>query len=219
MRLMHERFGDFEDEHDKKVDVRFEAQYGRRDTAPVTEPLKSAFPVRRELVTGPKNPLAVHPNSERDTLKRFQDLKDLARVLRIVWQPPEARNALVGTLTTDRRQPFTLLLHSMQGTLNVRCISPVGRVDPRADTERIAQEARPLRVRVGAVYDPRFKQYDVTAEGDVLLGDPASDSARVRWLLETVVAAADRLEQVLLEIDNDPALFHDDLAKEAEFER
>jgi hypothetical protein len=37
--------------------------------------------------------------------------------------------------------------------------------------------------------------------------------------LETVASAADRLEEVLLEIDNDPALFHDDLAKEANFER
>jgi hypothetical protein len=69
------------------------------------------------------------------------------------------------------------------------------------------------------VYDARFKQYDLTAEGDVLLGAPTSDAERVRWLLETVASAADRLEEVLLEIDNDPALFHDDLAKEADFER
>jgi hypothetical protein len=98
-------------------------------------------------------------------------------------------------------------------------VSPVGRVDPRADTERIAQEARSLQVRVGAVYDQRFKHYDLTAEGDVLLGEPSSDSARVRWLLEIVVSGADRLEEILLGIDNDPALFHDDLVKEAEFER
>ena len=101
----------------------------------------------------------------------------------------------------------------------MRCISPVGRVDPRADTERIAREARHFRVHVGAVYDRRFKQYDLTAEGDVLLGESRTDAARVRWLVEAVAAAADRLEEVLLQIDNDPTLFHEDLAKEAGFER
>ena len=69
------------------------------------------------------------------------------------------------------------------------------------------------------MYDLRFKSYNLTAEGDVLLGQPSSDAARVRWLLDTVVSAADRLEEVLLELDDDPALFHDDLAREAEFER
>ena len=219
MRLMHERFGGSDDDRDRKIDVRFEAQHTPLDIAPVIEPLKSAFPVRRDLIAGPKAPLAVDPRSEKEILQRFNRLKDLAKDLPVEWHPKEAPNALIGTLSRERRQPFTLLLHSIEGALNVRCVSPVGRVDPRADTERIAQEARPLRVRVGAVYDARFKQYDLTAEGDVLLGAPTSDAERVRWLLETVASAADRLEEVLLEIDNDPALFHDDLAKEADFER
>jgi hypothetical protein len=219
MRLMHERFGGSDDDRDRKIDVRFEAQHTTLDTAPVVEPLKSAFPVRRDLIAGPKAPLAVDPRSEKEILQRFNRLKDLAKDLPVEWHPKEAPNALIGTLSRARRQPFTLLLHSIEGALNVRCVSPVGRVDPRADTERIAQEARPLRVRVGAVYDARFKQYDLTAEGDVLLGAPTSDAERVRWLVETVASAADRLEEVLLEIDNDPALFHDDLAKEADFER
>jgi len=115
-------------------------------------------------VVRPKKPLAVHPNSEKESLERFRGLAELSRVLPIAWQAPVAANALVGTLTGERRQPFTFLLHSIQGTFKVRCISPVGRVDPRADTERIAQESRLLCV-VGAVYDLRFQQHDLTAEG------------------------------------------------------
>jgi len=52
-----------------------------------------------------------------------------------------------------------------------------------------------------------------------LLGPRSADLARVRWLIQTVAVAADRMEEVLLEIDNDPASFHDDLVKEADFER
>lgn len=64
-----------------------------------------------------------------------------------------------------------------------------------------------------------FGEYDLTVEGDVLLGSPSADAARVRWLIESVVTAADRLEAVLLEIDHDPTAFKDGLEREAEFER
>jgi hypothetical protein len=219
MRLMHERFGSSEDGKDRTIDLRFEAQRGARDIAPVKDILRSSFPVLPELTKGAKRPLAVSRRTETEALKRFQKLLDLAERLPITWEPQQSANAIVGALSGPRQQSFTLLLHSIEGVLTVRCVSPVGRVDPRADTERIASEARPLRVRIGAVYDPRFKRYDLTAESDVILGDPASDGARVRWLIETVASAADRLEEILLEIDNDPALFNEDLAREAEFER
>jgi hypothetical protein len=42
---------------------------------------------------------------------------------------------------------------------------------------------------------------------------------RVRWLIESVVEAADRLEAVLLEIDHDPTAFEDGLEREVDFER
>jgi len=178
MRLMHERFGESDDDRDRKIDLRFEAQQ-KRDIAPVTEPLRSAFPVRRELITGPKSRLAVSASIEAEMLNRFQSLKELSKQMPIQWHGKDARNSLLGTLCGERQQAFTLLLHSIQGVLNVRCVSPVGRVDPRVDTERIARETRPIQVRIGAVYDARFQRYDLTAEGDVLLGRPSTDAARV----------------------------------------
>jgi hypothetical protein len=45
------------------------------------------------------------------------------------------------------------------------------------------------------------------------------DSSVLRWLIESVATAADRLEAVLLEIDHDPAAFKGGLEKEVEFER
>ena len=125
----------------------------------------------------------------------------------------------MGTLRRERQQPFTLLLRSIEGDLCVRCVSPVGRVDPRADTERIARQARSIRAKVCAVYDSRFDEYDLTVEGDVLLGNPSADKGRVSWLVEDVAGAADRMEAVLLEIDHDPAQFREGLEREVEFER
>jgi hypothetical protein len=219
IRLMHERFGAADDDGDRKVDVQFEAARGRRRSLASTARLESAFPVKREMTTGPDRELAVVPRSEQEALVRFQRLAELAKDMPIEWRPGMGSSALVGTLNGARRQPFTLVLHSVNGALNVRCISPVGQVDPRADTERIAREARLLRARLGAVYDPRFRQYQLTVEGDILLGHRASDLARARWLVATVAAAADRMEEILLEVDLDPASFHEDLAKEADFER
>ncbi|MGH7461040.1 MAG: hypothetical protein ACREMA_08425, partial [Longimicrobiales bacterium] len=220
MRMMHEQFGAVDDDRDRKIDVSHAVQQPRRIAAPEQESLKSAFPVRRELLAGAKKRLAVEPTTETELLQRFQQLKHaLAAELPVEWHAKETPNSLVGTFSHGRQQPFTLLLHSIEGVLNVRCVSPVGRVDPNADFERIALEARPLQVRVGAVYDKRFEEYDLTVEGDVLLGKRASDVPRVRWLLETVVLAADRMEEVLLELDRDPAHFHEDLTREAEVER
>jgi hypothetical protein len=219
MRLMHEKFGEADDDRERKIDVRYEASNRRRDVAPILEPLRSAFPVDPGLVRGPKERLAVEPSSEKEILSRFQGLKDLRDELPIEWSAREARNSLVGTWKGERQQSFTLVLHSVDGMLTVRCISPIGWLDRRYGSEEIAASARPYRVRIGAVYDKRFEKYDLTAEGDVLLGAETADRARVRWLIETVVHAADRLEEALLEIDAAAERFHEDLAKEATFER
>jgi hypothetical protein len=219
LQLMHERFGESSDDDERKIDIGYEATRGVRSIAPVTEALRSAFPVHKSLIAGPRRPLAVSPASERQLLARFSTLAVADLGLPIEWMHRSASGVLLGTLRRDRQQPFTLLLRSVEGQVSIRCVSPVGRVNPRADTDRIAREARSLRAKVCAVYDPRFGEYDLTVEGDILLGSPSADQTRVRWLLESVVAAADRLEEVLLQMDHDPAQFKEGLEKEAEFER
>jgi hypothetical protein len=56
-------------------------------------------------------------------------------------------------------------------------------------------------------------------EGDVLLGDENSDAVRCRWLLHRVTVVADRLEHILLGIDQPMATFQNDLQLEATYER
>jgi hypothetical protein len=74
--LLYEWFGSSDDDRDRKIDVRLEAQR-QRDIAPVTELLRSACPVRRKVIAGPKARLAMESNTEADILNRFQRLKDL----------------------------------------------------------------------------------------------------------------------------------------------
>lgn len=219
MRLMHERFGASDDERDRKINLKFEVQRNRSELAPISEPLKSAFPVKPEFLRAPSRTLAVDPKSEQEIVKRFNNLRTLDTQLGVEWAASNSRNALLGTLSGTRRQSFTLLLHSIDGALVVRCISPVGHVDEAKNMDRISELSQTLKVRVAAVYDPRYKQYGLTSEGDVLLGSPSSDIARVGWLIETVAWAADRLEASLLDVDTDPESFRNDLEREVEFER
>jgi hypothetical protein len=216
MRLMHERFGVAEDDVDRRVDLRREAWRKPRDLAPWSEPLHSAFPVTKDLIRGPKQALAVDPASDRESFERFSRLRGLTS---IAWEQRSAPGTLMGTLEAGRKQSFTLLLRSVEGALNVRCVSPVGRIDSKAQTGRVAEQARSLRAKVCAVYDARFAQYDLTVEGDVLLGEPSADLERVGWLIEQVAGAADRMEEALLEVDADPLLFREGLEREVEVER
>ena len=56
-------------------------------------------------------------------------------------------------LAGGRIQPFTLFLDSLEGTLIVRCVSPVGVVDLDGMHEAIKDSVRSTRVRLGAVVD------------------------------------------------------------------
>lgn len=79
--------------------------------------------------------------------------------------------------------------------------------------------ARDAGVRIGAVYDEKIQSYDLTIEGDVLLGGPDTDLTRVGWLLGEVTQVADRLEERLLGGDQPMPTFRDDLALEVSHER
>jgi len=61
--------------------------------------------------------------------------------------------------------------------------------------------------------------YDLTIEGDVVLGDPDDDVTRVTWLLANVAGAADRMELELRGTDQHMHVFRQDLQTEAEYAR
>jgi hypothetical protein len=78
-------FGEEGEPHDRKIDVVYEAARGVRSIAPVTEALRSAFPVQKQLIAGPKRPLAVSPASEQELMDRFTRLAVSDLGLPIEW--------------------------------------------------------------------------------------------------------------------------------------
>jgi hypothetical protein len=94
----------------------------------------------------------------------------------------------------------------------VRCISPIGRVDPSLHADRIRKLARDLDARIGAVAGEG--SYDLTVEEDVLLNAADCDRARVMAIVERVVGRADLLERDLLDDDKQMSEFVADLRAE-----
>jgi hypothetical protein len=196
LRLMHEGLITAGRE-DGTLDTAREFVRARKPPAQVQGVLKTAFPVRPEFLEGETRPVADAARAN-ELLARFEALA--ARPLpgaRVAWEPYAPRTGkLIGTaLLGARVQPFVLLLKSLGAVPLVRCVSPVGRVDPgtnwRAIRERVEKERG---AKVGALADGE-RGYDLTAEGDCLLGESAEwDAERVGALVARVVRHADDLE-------------------------
>jgi hypothetical protein len=109
-----------------------------------------------------------------------------------------------------------LLLRAEQGHAVVRCVSPIGRTDPEADPQAIADRAARMPSRVGAILTKEDRSYDLTVEDDVLLGAAEHDAARVALLVRRVVEQADRMEREQFEDGRDAPLseFEDELREE-----
>jgi hypothetical protein len=107
------------------------------------------------------------------------------------------------------------VLKSDEGQLAIRCVSPVGLVDPGETMEAVEESTRAHAVRVGAIVGRDEGTYDLTVEEDVLLASPEFDVSRVGTLLRRVAAEADALEQVHLPtLDQPLELFEADLKNE-----
>jgi hypothetical protein len=218
LRLMHANLGQPE-LYERHINVDTEAVRIHRDVEQIRVPLDTAFGVRREWLSGDNRALAVSPEVAISLGRRFQRLPDLLTVLiDVQWEPWPREHLLLGTVQrTYRVQPFTLLLRSLRGHPIVRCISPVGILSPGEDPARISKAAAGRRLRICALVDAHTESYDLTIEDDVLLGeDDRHDAGRVAALLRRVTAQADRLEEILLEIDQPMTRFRYDLSREAD---
>jgi hypothetical protein len=220
LRLMHRDLGAPEAER-RTLDVKHEVLRRYEGIEPLKAPLLSAFPVPAEMLQAPARPLAVSPEFTQGMLEQFCQLAngDLGG-LAIEWEKRAPDSALMGTVKlNERQQPFTLLLSSSQGSRVVRCVSPIGRIYSQFAAKEIEEAARDELVRIGAVYDTRFDSYDLTVESDTTLASPDHDRARVARLIQRVVEAADRIEDVLLQVDEPFATFRSDLELEPVYER
>jgi hypothetical protein len=221
IRLMHEDIGGAGGE-DRSLNVGKEILRRQRDLKPLSGRLRTAFPIRDEFLRAPRRNLAVTRATSSALLGRFSELlpKAFAEDGAVTWEPQPVGNALMGTIHLRKRvQPFTLMLRSVEGRPAIRCVSPVGVLSLDLTEDDIRQAADGAGVRIGAVYDERIQSYNLTVEGDILLGSPEADVYRVRWLLGRVTEVADRLEQSLLGTDEPMATFRNDLEFEITYER
>lgn len=217
LRLMHEGLSLPKGEH-RRVDVSRELITGGRTVEAIRGRLRSAFPIPSWALQGRQRGLATNGGMVAAVLERFVRLsKSNYPGLAIKWEPSSREGTLLGTVTfaTGRIQPFALILQSDGERLIVRCVSPVGRVEPETTMAAIEERARKRRVRIGVILRREKALYDLTVEDDVLLGEPSQDVARVAVLLNHVVEQSDVLEQIHLPLLDQPlAVLESDLKRE-----
>jgi hypothetical protein len=180
--------------------------------------LKTAFPIEQRHLNGQHTPLAADPALATALESRFSGLaKPNLDGLAIEWTESDSKGRLTGTVRlVPRKQPFTLLLRSIGSHPMVRCVSPVGCVEPGDNAEAVTEINRRLRAKVGAIETDEQRSYDLTVEGEVLLDTTGeSDAVRVAALIRRVTRQADRLEHEHLDRDEELETFQLDLGKEA----
>jgi hypothetical protein len=190
----------------------------RRDIEQIRTPLETAFGVRDDFLQGERKQLAVPRELARVLAGRFRAIpQKLAGRIDVRWESWSSDNVLLGTVQRPHRvQPFTLILRSLGGYPIIRCISPVGVLDPGDNPGRITEAAESEAMRICALPNEHTGSYDLTIEDDVLLGDERHDADRVERLLRRVTTQADRLEEILLGVDQPMARFREDLRREGD---
>ncbi|WP_417746705.1 helicase-related protein [Rosistilla oblonga] len=217
LRLMHEGLAASTAEQ-RTINANHEFAKARRPPEQIRGRLKTAFPVQPSHLVGMRETLAAAPSAHSQIQKRFRKLStDELPGLNIQWEPEGAAGVLTGTAKLKHRiQPFTLILDSIDRFPCVRCLSPVGRVDPGYEMEAVLQAVSKSPMKVGAIVSKDDRSYDLTVEGEVLLSeDDSANRLRVSDLVSRVVHNADTLEQELLP-GQDESLdkFREDLRKE-----
>lgn len=218
LRLMHEGLKPTVAE-DRRIDTKKEFLRELRPIEQIREPLRSAFPVREESLRGEVRALAATPEQAEELHQRFNRLRSELEGIRVEWEESSPAGMLLGTaFLAKRRQPFTLVLQSKASWPVVRCVSPVGRVDPASAEDRIVKTAAHYKAKVSAILTDDERTYDLSVDGEtVLAADPSFDRVRVAELVRRVVQAADALEQSHLP-GRDEALetFRADMTREVE---
>ena len=218
LRLMHEGVV-LPEKEDRSIDTKREFVRNRGIVPQLRETLKTAFPIKREHLPTLVRRLAVGPEVGQALAGKFAGIAEAKFAgLTIKWEPQGEPGVVMGTAVVgDRIQPFSLILRSAGTRVAVRCISPVGRVWPSSDQDRVQASAAIRPVCIGAILSQETRTYDLTVEGSVLLtGIEGTDIQRVGLLIHRIAHQADALEREHLPgTDEQLETFRDDLAKEA----
>lgn len=202
----------------RTINTEHEFAKRRRDVPQLKGRLKTAFPIEQRHLNGRPIPLAVDPALASALVTRLARAAQTGvEGLPIEWTAGDAKGRLTGTIRLGaRKQPFTLLLRSIGSHPMVRCVSPVGCVEPGDNSEAVTEINRRLRAKIGAIETDEQRSYDLTVEGEVLLDATGeSDAARIAALIRRVARQADLLEHEHLNRDEALETFEADLGKEA----
>lgn len=218
LRLMHEGLTHPASE-ESRIDTAKEFARAYRSATNDRRPLKSSFPILPEHLHGKGKDVPAVTRDVQAIVERFARLRELpVPDLPIEWAPDSSLGMLMGTAKLGtRQQPFTILLDMYKGCARLRCISPVGRVYPEPNQQKLIQTAWRLGARISAVKTDENGTYDLTVEEDVLLTDDARhDAERLKAVLTRVADEADMIEQEYLPGRDEPlSTFRRDLEKEA----
>jgi hypothetical protein len=222
LRLMHENLV-FHSKVGSSIDTSAEMPRGRQVITPIAEHLKTAFPVREELISGELSPLAAVKSDAEAVRLRFSSIRSTPiEGLKITWEDQTDPGVIHGTIALGKRiQPLTLLQRSVGKHHSVRCISPIGSLRPDENQERLAAGANGYDVRIGAILTSEIRTYDLTIEDEVLLSlDARTDGTRIGQLILRVAKQADLVEQKQLPgRDEHLATFRKDLDAEVSRDR
>ena len=214
--LMHHGLG-AESMDEQRVDLTAGLLKGPRRSRILNHRLESRFGVERAMLDRAR--IAPPPRDCSEALR--QRLAAISGALtERGWRvddtdPRDGRLLAEAMLASGRVQPCSLLLHSVHGRLALRCISPIGMVEPGPKTAQIRQALRADVPHVAAIAEARVDSYDLTVEASVLMPtDPAHDQARAMALLDRILRAADHAEKILLHHDKALATFRDQLTEE-----
>jgi hypothetical protein len=237
IRMLHRSFSG-EKIKDSRIDITHDLIQRPRDIDPITEPLKTVFPVKDEWLRRDLPPETIRAAEEaRSLLAHFKQMIQALENTFVIdsemnredWsyfgtvyllpegrivQPNEARSQA-------RKQPFALFLRTVTGDGRVllRCLSPVGVVarDDEAGIEFINLAQQQLGFgKICAVGDARRGTYNLTIEADILFHGDTTQRQEVVDLVSRTTHCADRLEFALLQRDEPMDTFRLDLMKEPE---
>ena len=199
LRLMHEDLA-LPEFDQKRLSVSHEIMGLPVPPVPISTPLESAFPVKKEVhLNGKGKKLVVDAETERKALERLDRMcAPSVGGLEVEWQvnAPTGQkigNARLGT----RHQPFVLEMQGRDERLLLRCSSHVGQLGLRADQKKLMTAAAEGGGRIHVLKVGKKGEWLVSVAEDVLLAEEEHDAARLAWLVERVVWKADDLEMDL----------------------
>jgi hypothetical protein len=241
VRMMHEDLI-VDRKEERQIDLATEIVRARRPPDIPSVLLTTAFPVTEEMLKGKDRALAVDTGAATALHERFAAIRTRLADPTIEWHDTAEPGTLIGVLSIgERRQPFTLFLRATAGRMLVRCVSPIGHVPQELRASLLDRGSGSPLVRIAIVGAPSNNEggpsrrrgraaagtvdasqttYDLTAEGDILLGAPEADISRIHTLIRDVAVEADALEdEVAAGADAHPAAWLGQLRDEARHER